>query len=118
MAYGAYLKLDQKVLYNGDYSDTNKLTGTIYTDAGLSSAFNLTGYTLKVRMFERDSTEDWFDNTATIVTAGSGTWSYAIADNDLPSAGIYIVAVELSKSGEVMTTLNNVEILIKSGPTS
>ena len=112
------MKLDQKVLYNGDYSDTNKLTGTIYTDAGLSSTFSLTGYTLTVRIFERDSTEDWFNKTATIVSAGSGTWSYAIADEELPSAGIYLVAVELSKSGEIMTTLNNVEILIKSGPTS
>ena len=112
------MKLDQKVLYTGDYSDTNKLTGTIYTDAGLSSAFSLTGYTLKVRIFKRDSTEDWFNKTATIVSAGSGTWSYAIADEELPSAGIYLVAVELSKSGEIMTTLNNVEILIKSGPTS
>lgn len=112
------MKLDQKVLYNGDYSDTNKLTGTIYTDAGLSSTFSLTGYTLTVRIFERDSTEDWFNKTATIVSAGSGTWSYAVADEELPSAGIYLVAVELSKSGEVMTTLNNVEILIKSGPTS
>lgn len=118
MAYGAYLKLDQKVLYNGDFSSSNKLTGTIYTDAGLSSAFTLTGYTLKVRMFKRDSTEDWFDKTASIVTAGSGTWSYAITDEELPSSGLYLVVIELSKSGEVMTTLNNVEILIKSGPTS
>lgn len=118
MAYGCYLKLDQKVLFNGDYSSSNKLTGTIYTDEALTSAKNLIGYTLTVRIFQRDSTEDWFNKTATIVTAGSGTWSYAIAVNDLPSAGIYLVKLELSQSGEILSTLNDVEILIKRGPSA
>ena len=116
MAYGVWLKLDQKVLYNGDFSSSNKLTGTIYTDEALTSAFTLTGYTLTVRIFPRGSSTDYFEKEASIVSAGSGTWSYAIAENELPSAGLWQVAIELEKSGEVMTTLNNVEILIKGGP--
>ncbi len=118
MAYGCYLKIDQKVLFTGDFSSSNKLTGTIYTDEALTSAKNLTGLTIKVRLFKRWSSEDWFDKTASIVTAASGTWSYAIAANELPSAGLYLVKIELSQSGEILSTLNDVEILIKQGPTA
>ena len=117
MVYGIYLKLDQKQWFISDYSDTNKLTGTIYSDATLATAFNLTGYTLKVRLFKREDSTDFFNKTATIVTAASGTWSYAVAQNEMPSDGLYLVKMELSKSGEVMSTLNDVEFVVKRGPT-
>ena len=113
---GCYLKLDQTVLYNGNYSSSDKLTGTIYTDSALSSAFNLTGYTLTVRIYKRDHISDFFNKTATITVAASGTWYYAIAQGELPSSGLWLVNIELTKSGVQLNTLNNVEILIKRGP--
>ena len=118
MAYGLYHTLDQKRWYAGDFSSENKLTGTIYTDKDRSSAKNLTGYTLTVRIYSRWYAGDRFNKTATIVTAASGTWSYAVADGEIPSAGLYLVKIELSKSGVVESTLNSEELHILEGPTS
>ncbi len=118
MAYGIYLVCDQKVLFNGDYSSSNKLTGTIYSDSALTTAKSLTGYTIKIRIYKRDSDSDYFDKTANITVAASGTWNYPIAANELPGAGLYLIKLEISQSGEIMSTLNNVEILIKRGPTA
>lgn len=119
MVYGAYLSLDQTKWGYGDYSSSNKLTGTIYTDPGLTALFNLTGYTLKVRLFKsRWSTADFLNQDADIVSAAGGTWSYTVAQGEMPGAGLYLVKVELAKSGEVMSTLNNVELMIVGGPTA
>jgi len=104
MAYGAYLSLDQTRWIRGDYSSTNKLTGTIYTDKAKSTALNLTGYTVKVRIYKRWKYSDIFNKTATIVTAASGTWSYAVASNEMVTSGFWLVEAELSKTGEVMST--------------
>lgn len=116
MAYGLYLKLDQKQWYRGDYSATNKLTGTIYTDKNMTVAKNLTGYTLTVRMFKPRTIGDRFNKTATIVTAASGTWSYAVQQGEMPIFGLYHVTVTLSKSGDQETTLNTVELQVLEGP--
>lgn len=118
MSYGIYLKLDQTQWFTADFSDTNKLTGTIYSDNLLSTAFNLTGYTIKVRMFKRGGASDHFDKTASIVNAANGTWSYAVAESEIPSEGLYLVKIELSKSGERMSTLNIQELLIIKGPSA
>lgn len=117
MVYGIYLALDQTSWSRGDYSDTNKITGTIYSNEGLSSAYSLTGYTLKIRMFSShwDNT-DHFGKEASIVSAGNGTFSYAVAQGEMPTNGRYLVKLELSKSGEVMSTLNDVYLFVKGGP--
>jgi len=105
MAYGVYCKLDQTRWARGNYSDTNKLTGTLYSDAPKTTAFDITGYTLKVRVFQRWNNYDYFNKTASIETAASGTWSYAVAQNEMPTTpGIYLLSIELSKSGEVMSS--------------
>ena len=118
MAYGIFLKLDQSRVYTGDFSSDGFLTGTIYTDSILSTAKNLTGYTLKVRMHKPGSSGDSFNKTATIVTAASGTWKYLVVSGDLPPAGLYYVKIELSSSGVLESTLNRVELLILGGPTA
>ena len=118
MAYGAYLTLDQTKWYRDDFSDTNLLTGTVYTDLNKSTAFNLTGWTVKVRIFKNSRWGDYFNKTATIVVAANGTWSYAVAQNEMPPPGIYNVKIELSQTGRRESTLNRVELLILEGPTA
>ena len=105
MSYGTYCTLDQTKWVRGNYSSSNKLTGTIYSDRSKSTAFNLTGYTLTIRIYKRWYNHDYFGKEASIVVAASGTWSYAVAQYEMPSTpGIYLLSVELSKSGEVMNT--------------
>ena len=119
MVLGIYLKLDQSVLYNSDYSSDSslKFTGTVYSDKYLSSAFDLTGYTLTLRLYRENATSDRFNQACTITVAASGTFYINIAQSTLPTDGIYLAKMELSKSGTVVSTLNRVEIMIKRGPT-
>ena len=118
MAYGLYLELDQKQWYRSDYSSENKLTGTIYTDKNMTVAKNLTGYTITVRMFKPRTIGDRFNKTASIVTAASGTWDYAVGEGEMPIWGLYEVKVELTKSGVKESTLNNVILQVLEGPSA
>ena len=120
MVLGVYLKLDQLVLYNSDFSDDSslKLTGTVYSDAYLSTAFDLTGYTLTLRFYRDDSRSDRLNDTCTITTAEDGTFYLNVAQNSMPTPNIYLAKMELSKSGTVVSSLNRIEVLIKRGPTA
>lgn len=69
-------------------------------------------------MYKRGTSSDNFNKTASIVVAADGTWSYAVASNEIPEAGIYLVKIELSKSGEQMSTLNDQELFIIRGPSA
>lgn len=115
MAYKAYLRLDQPIWNNGDYSSSNKLTGTIYTDASKSNPYSLTGLTLKIRIFKRWQNTDYFDKTATIVIAASGTWEYAVATGEMPGPGLYMIKIEMSSSGNQVSTFPE-EFEILEGP--
>ena len=117
MVYGTYLTLGQKRWNQGDFSSTNKLTGTIYTTSAKTAAFNLTGYTLKVRIYKRWTTSDLFDKSATIVSGVNGTWEYAVVSGEMPKSGLYNLEIELSITGEVMSTFP-VEFHVLSGPTA
>jgi hypothetical protein len=116
LAYGLYLTLDQQEWYRGDYSSENKLTGTIYTDKNRTVAKNLTGYTITIRLFKPRTIGDRFNKTASIVTAASGTFDYAVGEGEMPIFGLYEVVVELSKSGVKESTLNHVELQVLEGP--
>lgn len=115
MVLGAYLKLDQSTLYRNNFSSDSKFTGTIYTDKNLTTAFNLTGYTLKLRFHREFSNNDLLNVTASITTAASGTFNYAFTSGDMPTPGIYLCSVELTKSGSQINTLNRNEVYIKIG---
>lgn len=115
MVLGAYLTVDQKQLPYNDYSSSNKLTGTIYTTESRTTAFNLTGYTLKVRLYKRWFTSDYFGKTANITVAASGTWNYPIAQNECPPPGLYLIEIEMSQSGEVFSTFPE-EIIVRESP--
>jgi hypothetical protein len=116
MVYGLYLTLDQKRWFRGDYSDEDLLTGTIYTDINRTTAKNLTGYTLTVRMHRPIHFGDFFNQSADIVVAASGTFSVTVAQGTMPPRGTYFVKVELAKSGTVVSTLNRVELDVLGGP--
>lgn len=119
MAYGLYLSLDQPRWFRDNFSATNKLTGTIYTDINQTTAKNLTGYTLKVRLSKPDGPgkfSDFFDKTASIVVAANGTWEYAVQDGDMPARGLYYMTLEIAQSGDQESTLNRVEFHILEGP--
>jgi hypothetical protein len=118
MAYGLYLILDQPKWFRGDFSSTNKLTGTIYSDIKLTRKANLSGYTITIRLTKNHRWGDYFNKTATIVSATDGTFEYAVAENEMPPPGIYNVKAELSKSGARESTLNRVELLIVEGATA
>lgn len=118
MPLGIYLTLDQLVLYNENFSDVSgfRITGTVYSDIDKSVAFNLTGYTIKLRLSRENAKSDNFNQTCTITVAASGTFYLAVTENTLPTAGLYLANVELTKSGTKVTSMNRVEVLIKRGP--
>ena len=117
MAYGIFLTLDQSTWYRDDFSATNKLTGTIYTDNNKTVAKNLTGFTLVIRMYKGNRWGDHFGKTASIVVAANGTFEYAVQQNEMPPPDIFNVKLELSKTGDRESTLNRTELLILEGPT-
>ena len=116
MTLGYYLTLDQSILFNNNFSDTFKITGTCYTDINKTVAFNLTGYTLTLRFYREGGTSDYYNQTATITVAASGTFEEAVTDGTLPIEGLYLIDLVLSKSGTQLSNLNRVEMLIKRGP--
>lgn len=118
MSLGIYLTLDQSVIYNDNYSDVSgfRITGTIYSDITKTVAFDTTGYTIKLRLSQGNGKSDQFNQTCTATVAASGTFYLAVATNTLPTAGLYLARIELSKSGSVVTSLSRNEILIMRGP--
>ena len=118
MPLGIYASLDQSILYNENFSDVSgfKLTGTIYSDIDKTTPFNLTGYTIKLRLAQENAKSDNFNQTCTITVAASGTFYLSVTENTLPVAGLYLATIELTKSGSKITSLNRTEILIKRGP--
>ena len=50
------------------------------------------------------------------MSASAGTWSYAVAVSEMPSPGVYLLKVDLTKSGVVESTLNRVEFLVRNIP--
>jgi hypothetical protein len=116
LAYGLYLSLDQKRWFRNDFSATNKITGTLYTDVNQTVAKNLTGYTVTIKLYKPRTIGDRFNKTATIVTAADGTFEYAVGEGEMPIYGLYWMIIQLTKSGDRETTLNDVEFQILEGP--
>lgn len=114
MVLGYYLDFPQTVLFNGNFSSTLKLTGTCYNEPQKTTAFDLSGYTLTLRLYRENGISDYFNDTCTITVAASGTWEKAVTS--LPYAGLYLVDLVLTKSGTQISNLNRIEILIQRGP--
>lgn len=116
MVLGFYLDLPQTVLFNGNFSSSLKLTGTCYNEIQKTTAFDLTGYTITLRLYRENGYLDYYNETCTITVAASGTWEKAVTSGTLPYAGLYLVDLVLTKSGTQISNLNRVEILIQRGP--
>lgn len=112
---GTFLTLDQSIFNYENYSSesTQKVTGTLYSDINKTTAFNLTGYTLTLKLYKDSFTVDYFNQTCTITVAANGTWYINIASNTVPNRGLYLARLELSKSGSVISSLNRVEVLVQ-----
>lgn len=118
MTLGYYLTLDQLVLFNSNFSDSLKITGTCYSNKNKSTAFNLSGYTLTLRFYKESGTTDYYNKTADITVAANGTWNEAVTSGTLPYEGLYLIDLVLTKSGTQISNLNRVEVLIKRGPSN
>ena len=94
MVYGLYLKMDQLKWFRDDFSSDDKMTGTIYTNLNLTTAKNLTGYTVVIRLYTGNRWGDHFGITAEIVVEADGTWSYAVQQGKMPPPAIYNVKIE------------------------
>ena len=118
MTLGIYLTLDQTIIYNENFSDVSgfRITGTVYSDINKTTAFNLSGYTLKLRLSQENGKSDNLNKECTITVATSGTFYLAATENSLPIAGLYLANMELTKSGSKITSLNRTEVLVKRGP--
>jgi hypothetical protein len=117
LALGAFLKLDQTVLFRNDFSDESgqRLTGTVYTNRTLTTAFDLTGYTLTLRFHKEWHSSDYLNKPCTINVAANGTFYRNITRDDLPTQNVYLAKLELTKTGSQISTLNRQEIIIKNG---
>jgi len=94
-------KLDQEIWVKGNYTATsgNGLSGTIYTEPKMANAKNLTGYTLKIRLYDQNRREVFSDD-CDILVAGSGTWEFLPVKGEFNIDFIGEVEIELTKSDE------------------
>ncbi|MFM7796461.1 MAG: hypothetical protein ACKO7N_06830, partial [Candidatus Nitrosotenuis sp.] len=74
---------------------------------------NLTGFTLNFRLFSEPSEATTLEDSATIITASSGTWRYSPADGDMPEKGLYTVSIQAISATAYLDTINRVELLVK-----
>lgn len=102
-----YCKLDQKVWGVEDYTNEDALgiTGTIYSDSALTTAFDLTGYTLSFRLISQGELVFDDDDDISIVTAGSGTWKLNPREGALLFETHGEVIIRLEKSGTEVSAI-------------
>ena len=85
----------------GDYGFS--IAATITTSAGV--AYNLTGYTVKLKVWQEGSPGTLLVNAAcSVVVAAEGTVTYAVAQNDFATAGTYLAEFEMTKTSVIEST--------------
>lgn len=73
------------------------LTFTIQNSAG--SAYNLTDYTINLKMWREGQPELLLNGSCTIIEAAEGTCYYEVQEGDFSRGGVYLAELELTKSG-------------------
>ena len=76
------------------------------------TAFNLTGYTIKWKMWPKNRpTRLILDVTVTIVSAVAGTCKYAAVAGDFDLPGLFDAELEMTQAGVKVST-KNFEVLV------
>jgi len=103
-----YLKLDTHTWGTEDFTDESSLalTGTIYSDSALTTAFDLTGYILSFRMVSQGRIvyDDNGDDTS-ILVAANGTFEHKPDNGKIVFEANGEVNVRLEKSGTQISAL-------------
>jgi len=102
------LNLDTEEWQKGDYTATsgNGIGFTIYTEEKMANVKNLTGYTLKIKLYDQNN-DRILEEDCDIVTAGSGTGEYLPSIGHLDINFIGEVEIELTGTNEVLTAVGN-----------
>jgi hypothetical protein len=94
--------LDQIEFSKGDYGRT--INGIVYQE-DKSTVFNLTGYTLNVRVLDDQYRQILPDIAGTITLAASGTFSFVMTDTiKWSTVGDNYIELELTQAGKVIST--------------
>jgi hypothetical protein len=76
---------------------------TVTNSAG--TAYNLTGYTIKLKMWNPDIPDTLLINSAcSIVVAANGTCVYIVGATDFAITGFYYAEIELTKTDIIEST--------------
>lgn len=78
-----------------DYGFT--LSFTIQDSTG--AAYNLTGYTIKLKVWRPGNSTLLVDGTCSIVVAANGTCNYTVASGDFALPGTYYAELQLTQAG-------------------
>lgn len=102
------LKLNTEEWSIDDFTSTsgNGISFTIYQEEKMVNVKNLTGYTLKMRLYDQDNIEVFSDDV-NILSAVAGTGEYLPSQGKLTFGFIGEVEIELSKTNEVLTSKGN-----------
>lgn len=99
-----FSRLNQEVWTIGNYTENTGqgLSGTVFTESKEVNAKDLSGYTLKIRLYDQNQREVFSDDVD-ILVAANGTWEYLPDAGNLNFHFIGELEVELTKSGEELT---------------
>ena len=104
-----YVKLDSHIWILEDYTDEDSLgiTGTVYSDDAMTTAFDITGYTLTIRIkaqgkikFDSDQ-----DSNVSAIVAADGTFRYKPEIGDLLLEANGEVSLLMEKTGTQITAI-------------
>ena len=100
------LKLNTEEWNQGDYtaSTGNGISFTIYTEEKMINAKNLTGYTLKIKLYDQNG-DRILSEDCSILVAASGTGEFLPANGNLNINFIGEGEIELTGSGEILTAI-------------
>jgi hypothetical protein len=98
--------LTQELWVKGNYTDntTEGLSGVIYSEEKMVNAFDASGYTAKIRLYDQMHQEVFSDDIVW-TTQASGAWEYLPALGKLNFDFIGDVEIELIKSDAELTAV-------------
>jgi len=102
-----YLKLDQKVWGQSDYTDSSSfdLSGTVYDENTLATARDISGYTGTFRLLDNRGNLVFSSSTGLTLNA-DGTFTMTFAEGSSPyTTGNHVLRLRLESSGNRLTCI-------------